>query len=1493
MNVRPPDCNGLRHFLHYIGLFAGMCVLMGISTKIGNAQVQSFSKLSSTQGNFGGGLSNGDQFGHGLTSIGDLDGDGVVDLAVGAWLNDQGGSNKGTVWILFMNSNGTVRSKTQIAENVGGFSGNLDNDDYFGIAVASVGDLNGDGNEELAVGAAGDDDGGGSNGAVWILFLNDSGQVTSQQKISDTAGNFSAPLAGSLFGIALSPIGDLDGDSVPDLVVGGAFDEEIVGLETGAVWVLFLNANGTVKSHQKINESQGSFDGNLSDDDEFGRSVTYLGDVDGDGITDMAVGSRNDGGAGAVWVLMMNANGTVKTEAKIGEFQGNFGNLDAGDRFGRSVAPLGDINSDGVPDLAVGADGDDDGGGERGAVWILNLNRSGTVASSAKISDTSGGFTGDLDDLDLFGIAVHANGDIDNDGFVDLLVGASRDGDGGSDRGAVWWLNTSYTNNTPPQVISIPNLTALEDPQTNPFYDLDVYFSDAQQSASSLVYTYTVNSNSGLFDSVSLPGGSERITFDLAENQNGTAQITVRATDTGGLFVEQTFFVNVTPVNDEPSFTSGGNQTVDEDTGAQSTGWAGNISPGPADEGGQSVSFEVTNNNQSLFATQPSIDTNGTLAYEPAQDMFGSATVTVVARDNGGTQNGGDDESQATSFTIQVNAVNDAPRFTKGADQLVGASEGEVEVIEWATSISAGPANEAGQTLTFLVETDAPSLFSVAPSMDANGTLRFTPDAETSGTTGVSVRLQDSGGVANGGVDTSEPQEFQITIESEPQAPVFEGDPDTTAIVGSAYTSTVRAVGIPAPRYFLEPPSPGTMAIDSISGLIQWTPAETDTPSVSVRVRASNSAGDAFLSYDINVSPVPTAPVITSTPESNAVVNTEYEYIITAEGYPKPTFAIVSPPSPASATVDSVEGKLLWTPTQAGTTVTIEVAAKNSVDTVTQSFEVEVESVPEPDITCGNAESINTRAATLVASVNGFGVDTNILFEYGIEGTTDTLKVSGNPGMVSSPTALPVQARIKNLTPATDYEFKAVAINDAGLSDTCSNSFRTPNYPSQVFVQAEVNFGDHTLEQSYRMVSVPGDVKIDIASSFTGNTGEDWNAFRDDGSPSAGSDDKNYLIPYRNIADFEFWPGRGFWVLGKEAWRIEGSEQPSVELDSEGAFGISLERGWNIIGNPFDQTIAWSDVLAANPAIPVNHPIYEYNGSGMVLPVAQFLAEYKGYYFENSFVDESNNTIVLDTLRIPYIIRSGKTHLETGFGLSWPALFMSVREGENIHATARIDILPDAKRGKDRFDHHVSRNVFSDTRLQLQPEGMYAKPLQIEARPPIQDSDVFRIEIDREEDTPFYLDIAGIEDFTQWAIYLVDLETARRIDVHASSSTLMTGFKGTKKFDLVIGKPDIAEASLEEYIPEHIVLSGAFPNPFEHSTTISFTLPSVKPVSLRVYDMLGRRIQTLTEGVLDAGTYEVGWSGQNEAGVLMASGAYLYVLEAGDKRLVKKMVFLR
>jgi len=114
--------------------------------------------------------------------------------------------------------------------------------------------------------------------------------------------------------------------------------------------------------------------------------------------------------------------------------------LDNSDWFGSSVAAIGDLDQDGIVDMAVGAETDADGGAGRGAVWLLFLRRDGTVRSHQKISDTQGGFDGVLDESARFGTSVAAMGDLDQDGIVDMAVGANRNDDGGLDRGAVWLL---------------------------------------------------------------------------------------------------------------------------------------------------------------------------------------------------------------------------------------------------------------------------------------------------------------------------------------------------------------------------------------------------------------------------------------------------------------------------------------------------------------------------------------------------------------------------------------------------------------------------------------------------------------------------------------------------------------------------------------------------------------------------------------------------------------------------------------------------------------------------------------------------------------------------------------------------------------------------------------------------------------------------------------------------------------------------------------------
>ena len=341
-------------------------------------------KISESESNFNGLLPDGSEFGYALADLGDLEVDGVQDLVVGAPMDNAGGPGRGAVWILFMDADGTVDMETKISDLDGDFNGRLDDNDRFGSAVADIRDFDGDG------------------------------------------------------------IGDIDGDGITDLAVGAPLDDD-GGSDRGAVWILFLRQDGTVRDQQKISQREGNFNGRLDDNDQFGAAITALDDLDHDGIPDLAVGAPLDDDrgfdTGAVWILFMNADGTVRSEQKISAVSGGFaGRIADGDSFGRALANLGDLDLDGVVDIAVGAPGDDDGATEHGAAWILFLRLDGTVASEQKISAAEGGLAATLSGGDRFGEALANAGDIDRDGVIDLAVGAPGDDDGAIDSGAVWLL---------------------------------------------------------------------------------------------------------------------------------------------------------------------------------------------------------------------------------------------------------------------------------------------------------------------------------------------------------------------------------------------------------------------------------------------------------------------------------------------------------------------------------------------------------------------------------------------------------------------------------------------------------------------------------------------------------------------------------------------------------------------------------------------------------------------------------------------------------------------------------------------------------------------------------------------------------------------------------------------------------------------------------------------------------------------------------------------
>src|SRR3989339_1836982 len=314
----------------------------------------------------------------------------------------------------------------------------------------------------------------------------------------------------------------------------------------------------------------------------------------------------------------------------------------------------------------------------------------------------------------------------------------------------------------------------------------------SDESAQTLTFTVTNDDNTLFFVQPDVNESTGTLTYTPAANANGVATVSMILSDDGGTANsgddtsdEQTFTITITAVNDVPSFTKGADQTILEDAGAQTvSGFATSMSSGPSDESAQTLTFTVTNDDNTLFSVQPDVnESTGTLTYTPAANANGVATVSMILSDDGGTANSGDDTSDEQTFTITITAVNDVPSFTKGADQTILEDAGAQTVSGFATSMSSGPSDESAQTLTFTVTNDDNTLFSVQPDVnESTGTLTYTPAANANGVATVSMILSDDGGTANSGDDTSDEQTFTITITAVNDVPSFTKGADQTIL---------------------------------------------------------------------------------------------------------------------------------------------------------------------------------------------------------------------------------------------------------------------------------------------------------------------------------------------------------------------------------------------------------------------------------------------------------------------------------------------------------------------------------------------------------------------------------------------------------------------------------------------------------------------------------------------------------------------------------------
>ena len=380
----------------------------------------------------------GDKAGASVASAGDVNGDGYSDLLVGAhsadafYPSDSEKDYAGVTYLIYGSSTGI--SNMDLADADAIFTGETPAD-YSGYSVSSAGDVNNDGYDDVLVGAVPVAGFSGTapndNGAVYLIYGSSTG--ISDMSLDSADARLSGVSYGDRAGWAVSAAQDIDADGYADLLVGATYSDD-GGSQSGTVY-LVLGA-GTRLSDMTLASADATLTG-IAAGDYAGQSVSSAGDVNNDGYSDVIVGAPGSASnTGETYIVLGSKSGI--SDMTLASADATLAGIAAGDNAGHSVSSAGDVNNDGYSDVLVGAYGAKNMKVNVGAAYLVLGSSSGIADMTLTSADA---VLNGLNARDFTGVAVSSAGDVNNDGYSDVLVGAYLESTAGAEAGAVYLLH--------------------------------------------------------------------------------------------------------------------------------------------------------------------------------------------------------------------------------------------------------------------------------------------------------------------------------------------------------------------------------------------------------------------------------------------------------------------------------------------------------------------------------------------------------------------------------------------------------------------------------------------------------------------------------------------------------------------------------------------------------------------------------------------------------------------------------------------------------------------------------------------------------------------------------------------------------------------------------------------------------------------------------------------------------------------------------------------